>query len=690
MPRDPRAAPPITVGLETCRDYARSSKLEWLETNGRGGFAMGTVSGANTRRYHGLLVPALRPPVDRHVLLAKLDEWVVAGGEEAPLATNQYPGTLHPDGWRRLAGFRLDPFPVWTFDLGGGLRVERSVFLVHGEDTAVVRWRASRPVRLRVEPLLAFRDAHALARENGALDRTVRVEMREMGGALRVRPYPGLPDLTLHHSAGRFRPGGAWHRSAEYLEELDRGLDFLEDLWRPGTLELEVGEAGAWVVAALGEGRFDREQVESLERAERARRRPATSDPFLARLHAAADQFLVRRADGSPTVIAGYPWFTDWGRDTMISLPGLLVARGRLGDARDVLRGFLAHLDRGLIPNRFPDRGEAPEYNTADGTLWLFPAAQAWLRAGGERAFLRDELYPAALEILEWHRRGTHHDIRVDPADGLLSAGGEGTQLTWMDAKVGDWVVTPRHGKPVEVNAIWANALRIAAQWAQALGDEARAPRLGEEARQVARSFESAFWNPARGFLFDVVRPGGPDPALRPNQLFALSLPYPLLGPERRRSVVDAVGRALLTPVGLRTLAPGEPGYAPHYRGGPRQRDGAYHQGTVWPWLLGPFVRALLAAHGRSDESVERCRRLVRGVADHLGEACLGTVSEIFDAESPFRPGGAPAQAWSVAELLQVLLVDLADRPAGREAGLAVPPGPAPPAGPVRAEGDGR
>ncbi len=669
MPRD-TLPPPLAVSAEACRDYTgHGSRLEWLETNGTGSFAMGTASGANTRRYHGLLVSALRPPTDRHVLLAKLDEQASVGGEEIPLAVNQYPGVLHPDGHRRLAGFRLDPFPTWTFDLGGA-RLEKSLFLVPGEQTAVVRWRATRPLRLAVQPLLAFRDYHSLARANGELDPTVRAESREGGGVLRLRPYPRLPELRLHHSAGRFRPDPAWHHQVEYLEEQARGLDFREDLWRPGVLELEVGELGAWVLATTAERRADLAEVQALERAERARRRPRAADPLLARLDAAADQFLARRADGSPTVIAGYPWFTDWGRDAMISLPGLLVARGRLDEAREVLAGFLSHLDRGLIPNRFPDRGETPEYNTADGTLWLFPAADGWLRARGDgaaRPFLRDRLWPAGLEILSWHRRGTHGDIRVDPRDGLLSAGGPGTQLTWMDAKVGDWVVTPRHGKPVEVNALWYNALRIVARWGRLLGREEAAARIEVEAAGVARSFEAAFWNPERGHLHDVVRPQGPDPALRPNQLLAVSLPYPLLGPERRRSLVAAVERSLLTPVGIRTLAPGEPGYVSRYGGGPRERDGAYHQGTVWPWLLGPFVRARLAAFGASDECVARCRALVAGLASHLSEGCLGQVAEVFDADPPHRPGGAPAQAWSVAELLQLLLVDLADRGAAAE-----------------------
>jgi predicted glycogen debranching enzyme len=446
------------------------------------------------------------------------------------------------------------------------------------------------------------------------------------------------------------------------LEELDRGLDFREDLYRMGTIHLRlVPDAPAWIVASFEDDRgFDGVTVERLERSERSRRRGATSDATIGRLTAAADQFIVTRADGKPTVIAGYPWFTDWGRDTMIALPGLLLARGLLNDARQVLRGFLHHVNQGLIPNRFPDRGEQPEYNTVDATLWMFQAVHAYLQAGADSNFLRDEFYPAAKSILLWHRRGTHHGIRVDESDGLLIAGGEGTQLTWMDAKVDGRVITPRHGKPVEVNALYYNALKLMEQWARSLNEMEDAAAYGRDAAVVQKSFESAFWNEERRCLYDVLTPTGPDSRLRPNQIFAVSLPFPLLSPTRRVAVVRAVEAALLTPFGLRTLAPSDPGYAPRYRGGPAERDGAYHQGAVWPWLLGPYIRAYLRAFGSNPQNVTHCRGLLRALKEHLGDACLGTISEIFEAEPPHRPVGAPAQAWSVAELMQLLKVDLA------------------------------
>jgi glycogen debranching enzyme len=707
---------------EVCRDLARASALEWLETNGRGGYAMGTVSGLASRRYHGHLVAALRPPVDRHVLLSKLHEALVVDGDEHPLFTVRYPGTVQPEGFRALQEFRLDPFPIWTFS-AGGVTFTKALFLVHGEDTVVVRYRASGACTLRIGVFLAFRDHHALTHENGALDGAVRA----LGRTVRLRPYPSLPELRLHHGGARVDPRGDWYRRVEYAGEEERGLDFREDLWRACTLELDLPPGGeTFVAATLGERRIDAAAVDALERQERARRADARPHPLPAappdvpaarrhplpaaprdvpgarphplpaappdvpaarrhplpaatprgegrgegdplellttRLLAAADGYLARRADGQPTVIAGYPWFSDWGRDTMIALPGLLVARGLLDQAKDVVRGFLRHLDQGLLPNRFPDGGEAPEYNTADATLWLFQAVHAIAAAapGGDAAFLA-EVLPALGEILAWHERGTHHGIRVDPADGLLVAGGPGTQLTWMDAKVGDWVVTPRHGKPVEVNALWVNALRLGARWAVALGRTGDAAGWTAAADRAQGSFDAAFWDEARGHLVDVVRPEGRDARLRPNQLLAVSLPFPLLDPPRRRAVVLAVERALLTPVGPRTLAPGEPDYQPRYRGGPRERDGAYHQGVVWPWLLGPFVRARLSAFGRTPENLARCRALVAGLAAHLEDACLGQVSELLEAEPPHRPAGAPAQAWSVAAMLELLLVDLAE-----------------------------
>ena len=669
--------PQLLVPREICTSYSRSSKLEWLETSGEGSFAMGTVAGSRTRRYHGLLVAALRPPVDRTLLLAGLDEFVSQADPAQPplaLSTQQYPNALSPAGFSRLIEFRLDPYPTWIFDVGGA-QVEKQLFMLHGEQTVIVSWRATNKRRLTVLPFLAFRDYHGLLRASRPWDGRVREE-HSASVVLRVRPDPALPELRLHASPGtQLRQDGAWYYNAEVLEEQARGLDFQEDLWKLGTLTLELAPGRAsYLVATTGERAFSPAQVEELAAAEEERRRPRTAEPLRARLERAADQFCVRRGDGRPTVIAGYPWFTDWGRDTMIALPGLYLARGKFDEARDVLRGFLAHLNQGLIPNRFPDRpGEPLEYNTADATLWMFQAAHAYLSAGGERAFLRDEFYPAGKAIISWHRRGTHHGIHVDGEDHLLAAGEPGLQLTWMDARVGEQVVTPRIGKPVEINALWFNALRLMAQWAKELGYAEDEEEFRGEADLVAFSFERAFWNPARGYLNDVVTPGGPDASLRPNQLFAVALPFPLLEPGQRQKVVQAVERELLTEVGLRTLARGEPAYQGQYRGNMAERDRAYHQGTVWPWLLGPYARAYLTAFGRTQETQAYCRGLLYGLEARLEEGCLGQVGEIFDGDSPHLPCGAPAQAWSVAALLEVLLIDLglAENPDGPSPGQA-------------------
>jgi predicted glycogen debranching enzyme len=621
---------------------------------------MGTVAGVATRRYHGLLTVARHPPVDRTVLLSKLEESLALPEGVVDLSTTQYPGTVHPAGYRHLDSFCLAPFPTWTWEVDG-LRLEKTVFLVHGRSTVVVQYRTERACTLRVRPFVAFRDFHALTRENPSFDERTRESTWGRTRAVRIRPYATLPGLCLQHNGQPAGERALWYRDVEYLEELARGLDFREDLYgmAPVTFDLRPGEPGWMVATTHEEDAFDAHRIATLEAAERSRRRKTAVDPSLDRLDAAADAFLVRRADGSPTIIAGYPWFADWGRDTMIALPGLLLARGLLDDARDVLAGFLAHLDRGIIPNRFADGEEAPEYNTADATLWLFRAVDAYARAGGDPGFVRDVFYPRAKDILAWHERGTHYGIHVDPADGLLVAGGPGTQLTWMDARVGDWVVTPRHGKPVEINALYYNALRFVESLATELGDEREAHACGMAADRLRASFLRLFWDGTRDCLFDVVHDTGPDRRLRPNQIFAVSLPRSMLSPAQMKQVVRAVEGALLTPYGLRTLAPGEAEYRPHYRGNPRERDGAYHQGTVWPWLLGPFVTAYLRAFGRTDENFQHCRALLADLERHLGEACLGTVSEVFDGDPPHTAGGACAQAWSVGELYRVLASEL-------------------------------
>ncbi|MBI4903258.1 MAG: glycogen debranching enzyme N-terminal domain-containing protein [Acidobacteria bacterium] len=650
-------AEPIRIEGPRCRDWAQASELEWLETNGLGGFAMGTVAGANVRRYHGLLVAALCPPLQRMMLLSRVEEELLCEGEQTILGAAQYPGTVSPAGFRFLEGFRLDPFPVWTYG-SGCAQVEKAVFLLQDQHTVVLRYRVDRRCRLRVRPFLAFRDYHSLQHENGSF----RCAVEEAGARLTVRPFADLPAMHLHHNAEGFVGAGHWYGRNEYRKEMERGLDFQEDLYSPGWLDFELKGGETAFVAATIESldAVTLEMVAQWEQGERERRRvnPGGGDwgELRARLELAADQFLVHRADGSPTIIAGYPWFTDWGRDTMISLPGLLIARGGIRDAERIIAGFLAHMDRGVIPNRFPDSAsEQPEYNTVDGTLWLFPAAWALQQAGESEHFLRETFYPAAKEILDWHVRGTHYDIRVDAADGLLSAGGAGTQLTWMDAKVGDWVVTPRHGKAVEINALWYNALRMMAWWAGRMGEFDQALEWASMADRVQRSFRVAFVDEEHGGLYDRITADGPDDRVRPNQVFALSLPFALLEGAAAESVLRVVEERLVTPFGLRTLEAGHPEYRARYEGGPRERDGAYHQGTVWPWLIGPFLSARLRVYGASEENLEFVKERLLRFGGEMSRGCLGTVAELYHAEAPQTPTGAMAQAWSVAELLRVM-----------------------------------
>ena len=665
------AFPPLTLGRASLGSFDAAASREWLVTNGLGGFAAGTVSGASTRRYHGLLVAALRPPVGRSVLVAQLEATVVYRGRRYALSTNEYAGgTVHPDGWCRLAGFLLEgTLPVWRWIVDDAT-IERRVWMAHGANTTYVRHAvvvAGAPLTLELAPLCAHRDYHSHRR--GRADfRVARV-----AHGVRIDAWDGAPPITILHERGEYTDAPEMYWSFRHRLEAERGLDDGEDLFRPGlfTASLRMGDDNTLILTAeTGEPRSPIEsyaaesarQQRLLEDALGATRDKEAAPAWMARLVLAADQFVVERraSDGQPlghSVIAGYPWFADWGRDTMVALPGLTLACGRAELAARILRTFAQYVSEGMLPNRFPDSGEMPEYNTVDATLWYFVAVEAYWRATRDRMLL-GELYPVLGEIVAAHERGTRYGIHVDDGDGLLAAGVPNVQLTWMDAKVGDWVVTPRIGKPVEINALWFNALLAMRGFAGELGDAPAAQRYLATAERVARSFDAAFWLDDAHYLCDVV--DGPDGdlaadgrrrdrSLRPNQVFALSLPHPLLDNGRARAVVDTCLRELWTPVGLRSLGRSDGRYASRYVGGPRERDGVYHQGTVWSWLAGPFALAHYRAYG----DAARARRLLDGLCAHLEEACLGQVSEIFDGDAPHTPRGCFAQAWSVAETLR-------------------------------------
>ncbi len=645
----------IAFDETVCRDLSVATRREWLETNGLGGYASSTIPGLNTRRYHGLLMAATRPPVGRTLLLAKLEETLVVAGERFELGANQYPGAIHPQGQRFLASFRLDPWPLWVYEAGGS-RLLKRVFMVHGENTTVVQYALLAPAgeaRLELRPLLAFRDFHATTHANDACDGGVT----PAPGGIVLRPYPGLPALYLAHNAARVAAEGFWYHRFQYERERERGLDFEEDLFNPCALFFELRPGAAATVIASTQP-HQASEAEALAARETERRKQVTAavrpaDEAGRRLALAADQFLVARGERH-SVIAGYPWFADWGRDTMIALPGLALATGRFDLARSILEEFSRHLSQGMLPNCFPDSGEPAQYNTVDATLWFFEAVRAYQEASGDGEYVHGALYPVLREIVDWHRRGTRYGIRVEEETGLLHADAPGVQLTWMDARIGDWVVTPRAGKAVEVQALWYNALCILAELAGQAGDQpSRALALDLAARAQA-SFQEMFWNPRDGCLYDVVD-AAPDPSLRPNQVLAVSLPHSMLAPERARRVVEAVERHLLTPFGLRTLAPSDPRYVGRYQGDARARDAAYHQGSVWPWLLGPFVAAYAKVHAGEAGVKKRIASFRQPLLEHMQDTGVGQVPELFDGDPPHAPRGCIAQAWSVAALFTAI-----------------------------------
>jgi predicted glycogen debranching enzyme len=607
----------------------------------------------NTRRYHGLLVAATKPPVGRMVLLSKIEETLVLDGRRLELSCNRYPSVVHPRGYVYLKQFRQDPFPVFVYEVEG-LELEKSVFMVHGENTTVIQYElrgaSLGACRLELRPLVAFRDYHSTTHENGAIHPSFQTEP----GRITYSAYEGCPDLCLAHTAGEVRPAGEWYRNFEYTVERERGLDYREDLFNPLVLTLDLKRNSHPAVVASTSPQTA-EMAGALRSAEIARRRevarPAAGDDAFARLLVqAADQFVVRRGRGR-TVIAGYHWFTDWGRDTMIALPGLALATGRYDDARGILLAFAESVDRGMLPNRFPDAGESPEYNTVDATLWFFEAVRALAAHTKDDGLLRDTLLPVLTEIVGWHERGTRYGIRMD-TDGLLLAGAPGIQLTWMDAKVSDWVVTPRCGKPVEIQALWYNALRIM----QDLSGDEHYKELADRARE---SFNRLFWNDTADCLYDVVDGDQRDGSIRPNQIFSVSLFHGMLSQDRAACVIACVERHLLTPYGLRTLAPSDPQYRGRFEGNPMSRDGAYHQGTVWPWLMGPFLSAYLKIHGRSSEAREQAALWMAELRRYIGDEGVGQIPEVFDGDAPHRAGGCIAQDWSVAELLRALAEEL-------------------------------
>jgi predicted glycogen debranching enzyme len=680
----------LVFDQQMCQDYAAASSREWLEADGHGSYASSSMCGANTRRYHGLLVAAVQPPAERYVLLSKIEATLVVNGARYELSTNQYPGALHPRGFEHLRAFSLSPFPVWTF-AAGGVTLTCALFVPRaetGEGTSVAliyevtEAPADAVIELEARPLMAFRHYHSLGHENGAFNGNYEAQLTEEGSEanlrLRVKPYEHLPALELHSNAREFAPEGFWYRSFEYLEELKRGFDYHEDLYCYGALRFALNAAGgrafigattAALAAPLTLAAVD--VLRATETARRAALQTGTKDEAVALLVDAADKFIIRRAGAGRSVIAGYHWFADWGRDTFIALPGLMLSTRRYDDARATLHAFLDYISEGMIPNRFldnPGANEEAEYNNVDGTLWFFLAAYNYAVSSGDYDFIAEQIYDRLVEIVEWHLRGTRYQIKVDEADGLLYAGEDGWALTWMDARVDGFIPTQRKGKCVEVNALWHAALRVMEHFATKLRRRIEADRYSEMAGRVAKSFNKGFWNAKAKCLYDVVDGEQRDGAIRPNQIFAVSLPFELLPTTKARAVVRIVEQKLLTPYGLRTLAPDDPHYAGRYEGDGRARDAVYHQGTVWPFLLGHYVTAYLRAYGRTARTLTKMQREVEPLRRHLREAGLGMISEIFDGDAPHTSRGCIGQAWSVGEALRVMVDELGElRSAGKK-----------------------
>ena len=641
-----------------------SPHAEWLEADGLGGFASGTVSGIRTRRYHALLLTATTPPTGRFVLVNGFDAWVDTPNGTFALSSQRYaPDVIHPDGAQRIESFTADPWPCWHFRLDDETVIEHELFACHDTSVVALAWRLQAPregVTLSVRPFFSGRDYHSLHHENPAL----RFDP-EIQGERRVwQPYPNLPKIiTL--SDGEYVHQPDWYRNFTYTEEQARGLDHTEDLATPGIFRWDLSQGEAiLILAAAGQENgalppdTSAQKIFTALRTSEKRRRSR----FPSRLHRAANSYLVQRGAGK-TLVAGYPWFTDWGRDTFIALRGLCLATGRLDEARNILLAWAGTVSEGMLPNRFSDQGNTPEFNSVDASLWYIIAVHDFLQAieGKPRKAsqrVQKILQDAVAAILTGYAQGTRYGIRLD-SDGLLAAGEPGQQLTWMDVRVDGHVITPRIGKPVEMQALWLNALHIAGRFSE---------RWQEPLARGRATFQERFWHETGGYLYDVVdvdhQSGTVDATFRPNQILAVGgLPISLIDGDQAQRIVDAVEERLWTPLGLRSLAPDEPGYVPHYEGGVWQRDSAYHQGTVWPWLIGPFVEAWVRVRGNTTKAKREAReRFLIPLLTHLDKAGIGHISEIADGDAPHTPRGCPFQAWSVGEVLRLELGVLDDR----------------------------
>jgi predicted glycogen debranching enzyme len=632
-------------------NYHDAIQHEWLETNGLGGWASSSIIGCNTRRYHGLLIAATNPPADRMALVSKLDETIVINDEKFELGTNDYGGVTHPKGYGYLSSFTKDLFPEWEYEAGGVI-LKKTMAMVHDENSTLILYevlKSPQPFALKLQPLVSARGYHSLQHSHNNIFWNAYFE----NGIFQTLPFDGAPQIFISVPGATYDHHPSWFYNFNYAVEKYRGLDFTDDLFNHGTLSVELNQGDKIGVIISTENLAGRNAME-LFLNEKERKQSLISgvaDETLQQLILAADQFIVKRDENLKTIIAGYHWFTDWGRDTMISLPGLCLSTGRYEDAKKILSAFSKSVSMGMLPNRFQDNGEAPEYNNVDGTLWYFVAVYKYLQYTNDIEFVLSEILPVLKNIIDWHYKGTRYNIHVMD-DGLLYAGEPGQQLTWMDARIGSWVVTPRMGKPVEIQALWYNALKIFAELLKLNDQQNDAFVVNANADKAKQSFNEQFWYEQGNYLYDVLDENGtPNKELRPNLLFSISLPFALIEGNKARSVIKIVEEELYTPVGLKSLSKNDLHYVPVYGGDAWHRDSSYHQGTVWSWLLGAYVDALV----KVDVERSKIEKVIHNFLYHLNEGCIGSVSEIFDAEPPHHPRGCIAQAWGVAEILRVI-----------------------------------
>ncbi len=645
----------LSFDKEACKDFDWAIKREWIETNGIGGYASSTLIGANTSRYHGLLVAATQPPRARFVLLSHLEEVVFVGSKKYELSTNVYRDKVFPKGYNHLSKFLLSPFPSFIFQIDDIL-IEKNVFMIQGENSTVITYRLlsgdPEKIRLEVKPKLAYREFHSLGFENKELNSELKTQV----GVVSLSPYSELPPIYFYHNSVILDKSFSWFNHAQLVGEKERGSESEEDLFQPCSFIYSfLNESEVYLLATTKKKKeLNLKRIRLVEEARREQDEipEEISNPAIRQLWRNSRSFIVTAKDGLKRVIAGYPRFEDWGRDTFIALPGLTLSTGRIEEAKELLLAYTRYVSQGMIPNYFPDHSETPDYHSVDASLWFVNAVYEYYQLTEDDLTVSKKLYPAMKKIIKFYIEGARDDIKMDQ-DFLLKAGNKHTRLTWMDAAVGNEPVTSRYGKTVEVNALWYNALKIMEFFSNLLKDEKESGVYRDFAFNTKENFNERFWNRKETCLYDVVGEKENDDTIRPNQVFSISLPFPVLSTSRWKPVMKKIDEHLLTPYGLRSLSPEDPRYKGVYIGDVFERDRIYHQGCVFPWLMGAYIFGSLRAYGRTKTIKRRMLKQLDAILEHLEDAGLGYISEVFDGNKIHYPRGGAAQATSVAEVLR-------------------------------------